>query len=94
MVTDLGFTKEKDPGQSWVDLGRWFGMKRSSDREKRRTTASAEATLIYQFFFPAPEGEPIRGTRPLVSDGRSQLLPPLRGGWQVLCAARRSAFRR
>ena len=46
MVTDQRFTKEKGPGQSWVDLGREFGMKEAEARLKRELIESAVATLL------------------------------------------------
>ena len=84
MVANPVFTKEKAPGQSWVDLGREYGMKAGRSRLKTERTESAVATFLWRFLFPAPDDEPISEKRPLILDGRSQLLAPLRGGWQVL----------
>ena len=91
MVMHRAFASKKGRFWSWVDLGGEFAMKAASDRAKASLFASAVATLPRQFFSPAPEGEPISEQQPLISDGRSQLLPPLRGGWQVLRVAGRSA---
>ena len=94
MVTDLGFSKEKGPGQSWVDLGREYDMKAGRSRVKTEPVVTAMATLLGQIFFRTPDDEPIREFRPLISDGRSQRLPPLRGGSQVQEMASGSEFGR
>jgi len=50
IVTHRVFTKEKSPGQSWVDLGREYDMKAGRSRAKTEPVVTAVATLLGQIF--------------------------------------------